>query len=85
MASINNSSKCPVSRGEIDLDFYTAHDGEWRKLKLAAPARRALVDAKFFKISDLKKIKLSDLKNLHGMGPTAISLLQKAGAKFKAS
>ena len=79
-----SDAKCPVTRGEVDLDYYAKLDGAWRELKLAAPARRALVNAKLLKLSDLKKIRLSELKELHGMGPNAIALLTKAGAKFKA-
>ena len=60
-------------RGEVDLDFYAQWDGEWRKIGLAAPARRALVDAKLYKVSDLRKISLADLTALHGMGKSAIA------------
>ena len=48
-------------------------DQEWRAIGLAAPARRALVDAKLYKVSDLRKISLEDLTNLHGMGKSAIA------------
>ena len=54
-------SKCPVTQGEVDLSKYEALDGEWRKVGLAAPARRALVDAKLYKVSDLRKVSLSEL------------------------
>jgi hypothetical protein len=69
------TSQCPVVRGEVDLSKYEALDGEWRKIGLAAPARRALVDAKLYKISDLRKISLNDLSELHGMGKSAIARL----------
>ncbi len=69
-------SKCPVARGEVDLSKYEQFDGEWRKIGLAAPARRALVDAKLFKVSDLRKISLEELTSLHGMGKSAIARLQ---------
>ena len=68
-------SKCPVTRGEVDLSKYEALDGEWRKIGLAAPARRALVDAKLYKVSDLRKISLAELSELHGMGKSAIARL----------
>ena len=68
-------SKCPVARGEVDLSKYEALDGEWRKIGLAAPARRALVDAKLYKVSDLRKISLAELSELHGMGKSAIARL----------
>ena len=79
-------SNCAVTRGEVDLDRYAALDGEWRKAGLAAPARRALVDAKLYKVSDLRKISLEDLAGLHGMGKTAIArlktLMSAKGIKF---
>jgi hypothetical protein len=68
-------SKHPAIEGESDPTKYEALDGEWRKIGLAAPARRALVDAKLYKVSDLRKISLSDLNNLHGMGKSAIARL----------
>ena len=54
------SSNCAVVRGEVDLSKYEEVDGIWRKLGLAAPARRALVNAKLLKLSDLKKISEKD-------------------------
>lgn len=56
---------------------YEEFDEEWRKVGLAAPARRALVDAKLYKVSDLRKISLDDLADLHGMGKSAIARLQQ--------
>ena len=49
-----------------------------RELGLAAPARRALVDNKMLRLTDLKKIRLDDLSALHGMGPSAIKILKKS-------
>ena len=69
-------SNCAVTRGEVDLDRYAALDGEWRKVGIAAPARRALVDAKLYKVSDLRKISLEELSELHGMGRSAIARLK---------
>ncbi len=68
-------SSCAVTRGDVDLSKYEALDGEWRKVGLAAPARRALVDAKLYKVSDLRKISLIELTELHGMGKSAIARL----------
>ena len=76
-------SSCPVTRGEIDLSKYEKLDGAWRALGISAPARRALVDAKLLKLSDLRTIKLEDLKALHGMGPKTVKTLIATGAKFK--
>ena len=70
-----SEARCPVTRGEVDLAKYEELDGEWRKIGLAAPARRALVDAKLYKVSDLRKISLTDLSELHGMGKSAIARL----------
>ena len=55
---------------------YDDLDEEWLAIGLAAPARRALVDAKLYKVSDLRKISLEDLSNLHGMGKSAIARLK---------
>jgi DNA repair protein RadC len=76
-------SSCPVTRGEVDLSKYEKLAGVWRELGISAPARRALVDAKLLKLSDLSKIKLEDLTALHGMGPKTIKTLKAVGAKFK--
>jgi hypothetical protein len=59
-----------------DVSQYDDFDGEWRKIGLSAPARRALVDAKLYKVSDLRKISLEELTNLHGMGKSAIARLK---------
>lgn len=66
---------------------YEEFDGEWRKIGLAAPARRALVDAKLYKVSDLRKIRLEDLTALHGMGKSAIArikqIMEAKGIRFR--
>ena len=68
----------------IDYDEF---DGEWRKIGLAAPARRALVDAKLYKVSDLRKIRLEELTALHGMGKSAIArikqIMEAKGIRFR--
>ena len=51
-------------------------DAHWREIGLAAPARLALVEAKLFKVSDLRKIRLSELEALHGMGKSAIARIK---------
>ena len=68
-------SKRPATRGELIPTQYELFDGEWRKIGLAAPARIALVDAKLYKVSDLRKISLTELTELHGMGKSAIARL----------
>ena len=59
-----------------DVSKYEDFDGEWRAIGLSAPARRALVDAKLYKVSDLRKISLTELATLHGMGKSAIARLK---------
>ena len=72
------------AKGQINPDTYAALDGEWRAIGLAAPARRALVNAKLMKLSDLRKIRLEELQNLHGMGKSAIARIKvvMAGKKI---
>jgi hypothetical protein len=72
--SKSNNSQCDIS--QADLDRYDSLDREWREYGIAAPARRALVDAKLFKVSDLRKISLNELEGLHGMGKSAIARLK---------
>ncbi len=76
-----------MTRGDVDLDFYAERDAVWKELGLAAPARRALVDAKLLKLADLKKFTLAELKALHGMGPNALAVIstamKKSGIAFK--
>jgi len=57
------------------MSNYEEIDEVWRAIGLAAPARKALVDAKLYKVSDLRKISLEELTNLHGMGKSAIARL----------
>jgi len=49
---------------------------EWYRIGLTGPARKALVEAKLYKVSDLRKISLEELTNLHGMGKSAIARLK---------
>ena len=69
------AAQCAVTRGEVDLDSYAEVDGAWREIGLAAPARRALIDDGHYVLSDLRKVSLAALKELHGMGPNAIRIL----------
>ena len=82
---INSDSKCEVVRGEVDLSKYEKLDGVWRELGVAAPARRALVNAKILKLVDLKKWSISELSELHGMGPTALKIIKNELKKKKIS
>jgi hypothetical protein len=58
-------------------DEQEALEAEWRKIGLSGPARRALVDAKLFRVSDLRKISLEELTNLHGMGKSSIARIRQ--------
>ena len=69
-------SNCAVTNGEVDLARYEKLDVEWREIGLAAPARRALVDAKLYKVSALRKITVDDLEGLHGMGKSAVARIK---------
>lgn len=55
---------------------YEKLDGEWRKIGLTAPARKALVDAKLYKASDLRKITLAELTELEGMSKSSIARIK---------
>ena len=46
--------------------------------KLSAPARRALSGAGYTHLEQLAQASESDIKRLHGMGPTAVSALRAA-------
>lgn len=69
-------SKRPVVKTDIELSKYDQLDGEWRSIGLSTPARHALVDAKLYRVSDLRKISQEDLEGLHGLGKSAIARLK---------
>jgi hypothetical protein len=69
------------SQNEVDLDAYAGVDGPWRELGLSAPARRALIDEGYYKLSDLRKVSLDAIKDLHGMSPNTIRILTTAMKK----
>jgi hypothetical protein len=58
-------------------DEQEALEAEWRKIGLSGPARQALVDAKLFRVSDLRKITLDELTDLHGMGKSSIARIRQ--------
>ena len=49
---------------------------EWFQLGLSGPARRALVNAKLYKVSDLRKISLDELVGMHGMGKSSVARIR---------
>jgi len=71
-----NQPKQESDISQAELDRYEKLDQEWREYGIAAPARRALVDAKLYKVSDLRKIKQSDLEQLPGLGKSVIARLK---------
>jgi len=71
-----NQSKQVCDIPQAELDRYERLDQEWLQYGIAAPARRALVDAKLYKVSDLRKISQSELEGLHGLGKSAIARLK---------
>ena len=80
--------RCEIKQGKVDLSIYDKLDGEWKKIGLPAPARRALIDAKLTRIIHLSKLTEKELLSLHGIGPNSIPLIKKAmkknDVKFKA-
>ena len=58
-------------------DEQEALEAEWRKIGLSGPARRALVEAKLFRVSDMRKITLDELTELHGMGKSSIARIRQ--------
>lgn len=52
-------------------------DAEWYEIGLTAPARKALVDARLYRVSDLRKISLAELTDLHGMGKSSIARIKQ--------
>lgn len=70
-----SAQQLDVVKSDPASEKYGALDGEWRKIGLTAPARRALVDDGLYQLSDLRKISLGALKDLHGLGPNAIRIL----------
>jgi DNA repair protein RadC len=53
-----------------------ALEAEWLRIGLPGPARRALVEAKLYKVSDLRKITLAELESLRGMGKSSIARIK---------
>ena len=73
----------PLAPNPNDLSSYDAFDGEWRAIGLSGPARRALVDAKLYKVSDLRKLTSAELDQLHGIGKSAIARIKQIMAAKK--
>jgi len=69
--------KSPHGYKPIDMSKYEELDTEWRKIGLSAPARRALVEAKLYKVSDLRKITLDQLVSLPQMGSSSVARIRQ--------
>ena len=67
----------PLAPNPDDPSSYDAFDGEWRAIGLSGPARRALVNAKLYKISDLRKITSAEIDQMHGIGKSAIARVKQ--------
>jgi len=55
---------------------YEKLDAEWRRIGLTAPARKALVDAKLYKVSDLRRISLDELSELEGISKSSVARIK---------
>lgn len=55
------------------MEAYEPFDAEWRRIGLTAPARRALVDARLYRVSDLRRITEDELEGLAGLGKSAVA------------
>ncbi|NBR65352.1 MAG: hypothetical protein EBS85_04780 [Micrococcales bacterium] len=51
-------------------------ESEWFKIGLTAPARKALVEARLYKVSDLRKISLTELQALPGVAKSSIARIK---------
>ncbi len=80
-------SQCPVKTGKVNLAKYDRLDGEWRTLGLSAPARRGLVNEKILRLRDLTAWRETDVRAIHGIGGTAMTVLRRemkrAGLAFR--
>ena len=78
-------SQCSVKAGTIDLANYERLDRYWKSLKIAAPARRGLVDSNIHKLTDLKKITRVQFLKIHAVGPSATKIIEREMRRHKIS
>lgn len=78
-------SQCPVKTGTVDLAKYEKLDHYWKSIRVAAPARRGLVDNNLYKLSDLKKITRVQFLKIHAMGPSATKVIEREMRSHKIS
>ena len=62
---------------KVAPDSYEALDVEWRAIGLSTPARRALVDAKLYKVSDLRRVSLAELASTKGVAKSALARIKQ--------
>jgi hypothetical protein len=67
------SRRSKATSGEVDYDTLGV---EWRAIGLSGPATEALVDAKLFKVSDLRKVSLPELTKLDGLSKSAVTRIK---------
>jgi hypothetical protein len=73
-----DNSGGPVLVAAMESNSMTAPlDAEWVKIGLGSVARRTLVEAKLYRVSDLRRVSLAELTALHGMGKSTIARLRQ--------
>lgn len=79
--------KSPSPQGKKGDDLYEALDGDWRKLGLPTTARQALVDARLYRVSDLRNLSVAELSALHGMSKSSVArlrnIMEAKGIQFR--
>jgi uncharacterized protein YdhG (YjbR/CyaY superfamily) len=80
-------SQCPVTQRTTDMSKYAPKEGHWKRLGLAAPARRGLIDCGLYSLQDLRRLTRSEFRNIHGVGSRAEGVvwtaMKRAGITFK--
>ena len=81
MAKYNDLAACDITSGRVDPRSYDELDRAWHAIGLAAPARRALVNADLMSMEDLSRVTEKHVAGLHGMGKSAVKRLAAAMAE----
>ncbi len=81
MAENNDVADCDITSGRVDPQSYDELDRPWHAIGLAAPARRALVNAGLMSMEDLSRVTEKHVAGLHGMGKSAVKRLAAAMAE----
>lgn len=80
MAKYNDLAACDITSGRVDPRSYDELDRAWHAIGLAAPARRALVNADLMSMEDLSRVTEKHVVGLHGMGKSTLKRLVAAMA-----